>query len=88
MLQRLEAIYPGMGKVLEELRDDEERTRFLLWDLPDGKYEGDRGVVGTKHHLGLTEGQARVKATSAILRFLHLAHGKHEALSAWYEPWT
>ena len=45
MLQRLEAIYPGMGKVLEELRDDEERTRFLLWDLPDGKYEGDRGIV-------------------------------------------
>ena len=80
MMEKLEWVYPGIQDGMKKMGDDEERTRALIWEVPDGRYSGVRGK-------GKTAKEARVAATKAVLEFLDNGHTKHAVLKKTYRPY-
>ena len=80
MSRELEWVYPGFAEGIKEMDDDEDRTRALIWEVPDGRYSGVRGG-------GKTAKEARVAATRAVLEFLDNGHTEHAVLKKTYRPY-
>ena len=69
MIRGINGVYPTMSQWWATASDI-QRARKLLWEIPDGK-------TGWTAAAGITQKNARVAATRAILNYLGSAAKKH-----------
>ena len=81
LLATLYGLYPGLSQEITDIRHDEGRVCMLLWTIPDGRYmDGPYSQT--------SRAETRVKATRAVIGFLHATHTTHPTLKRRYAPWT
>ena len=81
LLATLYDLYPDLSQEIADIRHDEGRVCMLLWTIPDGRYmDGPYSPA--------SRAEVRVKATRAVIDFLHATHTTHPTLKRRYAPWT